>query len=250
MPPPRAGPTGSDGSRRNLDGRSVRPSLPASGPPPSARSCPRLSAPRACGSHRHATSVSAPPSPQAGSNYPNSSDSRSDTADSSDRSRTARGSPHPPPAHPDWPSPAGRPPTPPIWKSRTTFLTTSVRPCSSSQTMAQLTARTTTDDPAPSLHPHRAQQELHRYYEPDRQRTPDRYSIPHGVHPLGTLPLAIRGEPRTAIPGHAFSRSMQERQIRLTSPTCRTPPGQSAGTRRADPGTPFTAPVLVPLRFR
>ena len=40
-----------------------------------------------------------------------------------------------------------------------------------------------------------------------------------------------------AVPGHAFPRSMRERQTGLTSPTCRTPPGQSAGTRRADPGT-------------
>ena len=49
----------------------------------------------------------------------------------------------------------------------------------------------TTDDPAPSLHPHRARQELHRYYEPVRQRIPDRYSRPHGFSPLGTLPPAI-----------------------------------------------------------
>jgi hypothetical protein len=38
-----------------------------------------------------------------------------------------------------------------------------------------------------------------------------------------------------AVPEHAFPRSVRERQIRLTSPTCRTPPGQSAGTRRVHP---------------
>ena len=128
MPPPRPGPTVRAGTRRSLDGRSVRPSPPACGPPPSGRSCPRPSAHRARGSHRHATSVSPPPSPGAGSNCPNSSDSRSDTDCSSDRSRTPRASPHPHPVHPDWPSPADMPPTPPTWKSRTAFLTTSACP--------------------------------------------------------------------------------------------------------------------------
>jgi hypothetical protein len=36
----------------------------------------------------------------------------------------------------------------------------------------------TTDDPAPWLHPHRAQQGLHSYYEPVRQHAPRRYSLP------------------------------------------------------------------------
>jgi hypothetical protein len=43
---------------------------------------------------------------------------------------------------------------------------------------------------------------------------------------------------RTAVSGHAFPRSVQEQQTGLTSPTCRTPPGQSAvlppGSSRAD----------------
>ena len=89
-----------------------------------------------------------------------------------------------------------------------------------------------TDDPAPSLHSHRAQQELHRYYEPVRRPTPDRYSVPHGS--------AARDAPShltiEAVPGQAFSRSMQKQQIRLTSPPCRTPPSQSADPRWAHPG--------------
>ena len=43
----------------------------------------------------------------------------------------------------------------------------------------------TADDPTPSLHPHRVKQELHRYYESVRQRTPHRYSAPHGFSRLG-----------------------------------------------------------------
>ena len=34
---------------------------------------------------------------------------------------------------------------------------------------------------------------------------------------------------RTAVSGHAFPRSMHEQQTGLTSPTCRTPPGQKHG---------------------
>ena len=44
---------------------------------------------------------------------------------------------------------------------------------------------------------------------------------------------------------HAFSRSMQKQQTRLTSPLCRTLPGQSAGTHQAHPGT-TGVPVSMP----
>ena len=58
------------------------------------------------------------------------------------------------------------------------------------------------------------------------------------VQPLGRLPLAIRLKTRTAVSGHAFPRSVQEQRTGLTSPTCRTSPGQSAvlppGSSRAD----------------
>src|ERR1019366_5087326 len=55
---------------------------------------------------------------------------------------------------------------------------------------------------------------------------------PLAVHPLETLPLTPNIE---VVPGQAFSRSVQEQQIGLTSPSCRTPPSQSAGTRWAHP---------------
>jgi len=38
----------------------------------------------------------------------------------------------------------------------------------------------TTEDPAPWLHLHRAQQRLRSYYEPVRRRVPRRYSLPCG----------------------------------------------------------------------
>src|ERR1700737_1621301 len=43
MPRPRPEPTVAADSRRNLDERSVRPSPPAAGPPPSGRPCPQSS---------------------------------------------------------------------------------------------------------------------------------------------------------------------------------------------------------------
>src|ERR1019366_10644162 len=92
-----------------------------------------------------------------------------------------------------------------------------------------------TDDPAPSLHPHRAQQGLHRYYEPVRQHTPDRYSIPYGFIPTWDTPSRRPQPSETPVPGHAFPRSLREQQIRLTTPTCQTPPGQSTAIRRASP---------------
>jgi len=56
-----------------------------------------------------------------------------------------------------------------------------------------------------------------------------------GSSPLGTLPLAAPNQQGRAVPGHAFPRSLREQQIRLTTPTCRTPPGQSTAIRRAPP---------------
>ena len=53
--------------------------------------------------------------------------------------------------------------------------------------------------------------------------------------PLGGLPLTT--PTGAAVSGRAFPRSMQPQQTRLASPSCRTPPGQSAGTRQAHPGS-------------
>src|ERR1035437_849938 len=65
-----------------------------------------------------------------------------------------------------------------------------------------------------------------------------------GSSPLGTLPLAAPTTSGTPVPGHAFPRSLREQQIRLTTPTCRTPPGQSTAIRRAPPKA-----VLIRLGF-
>jgi hypothetical protein len=67
---------------------------------------------------------------------------------------------------------------------------------------------------------------------------------------------ATRAEPRLAscnpqpaVSWRAFSRSVREPQIRLTSPPCRTPPGQSTGTRQARPGMRTITPVLMSTVF-
>ena len=52
--------------------------------------------------------------------------------------------------------------------------------------------------------------------------------------------------PTAVVSGCAFPRSVQEQQTRLTSPSCRTPSGQSAGTRQTPPGPLESVPVLMP----
>src|SRR4030095_3742527 len=66
---------------------------------------------------------------------------------------------------------------------------------------------------------------------------------PCGFRPLGALPLTA---PRAVVSGCAFPRSVQEQQTRLTSPSCRTPSGQEAGTRQTPPGPLESVPVLMP----
>jgi hypothetical protein len=82
---------------------------------------------------------------------------------------------------------------------------------------------TATDDLTPWLHPHRVKQELPSYYESVRQRAPHRYSVPPGVARPGT---SLSPPHPAAVSRHAFSRSAQEPQTRLTSPPCRAPPGR------------------------
>jgi hypothetical protein len=50
----------------------------------------------------------------------------------------------------------------------------------------------------------------------------------------GQFPLSL-DTARTAVPGHAFPRFLRVQQIKLTTPTCRTPPGQWAAISRAPP---------------
>ena len=66
-----------------------------------------------------------------------------------------------------------------------------------------------------------------------------------GTHVVASL---ILGEVQ-----HAFPRSLREQQIRLTTPTCRTPPGQSSAIRRAPPKALLIRPgfdVTYPVTTR
>jgi len=81
-----------------------------------------------------------------------------------------------------------------------------------------------TDDPAPWLHPHRARQELPRYYGPVRRRVPRRYSSPLRVQPAWDTPSRL--PTRGGSIGTRLPTFRARAQTRLTSPTCRTPPGQ------------------------
>jgi hypothetical protein len=95
---------------------------------------------------------------------------------------------------------------------------------------------TSTDDPAPSLYPRYRASPLLRAGPP--------------AHPAtGAGPRLTGRNPRPVVSWRAFSRSVRERQIRLTSPPCRTPPGQSAGTRQALPEMRNITPVLMPSVF-
>src|SRR5947209_13925087 len=57
---------------------------------------------------------------------------------------------------------------------------------------------------------------------------------PSRFRPLGTLPLSTSN--LVPVSGNAFPRSAWKQQIRLALPLCRTPPGQSTGTRQTCPG--------------
>jgi hypothetical protein len=82
------------------------------------------------------------------------------------------------------------------------------------------------------------QQGLHSYCGPVRRRTSHRYSVPSVSASAGSL-LGPGGSTspseRSTVSTFAFSRSVQERQSRLTPPLRRMPPGQSAGVRQACP---------------
>jgi hypothetical protein len=85
-------------------------------------------------------------------------------------------------------------------------------------------------------------QDLHRYYEPVRQRTRRRYSIPCGVAAWDT-PSPLPHE--QGVSGHAFSCSTRKPQTRLTSSTCRTPPGQKTAHPPGLSRDPFDTPVSM-----
>src|SRR5262249_15523816 len=109
-----------------------------------------------------------------------------------------------------------------------------------------------TDDPAPSLHPRRAQQGLHRYYEPVRRRAPDRYSAPREFSPLGTLPLAPKGSTGAHLPTF-HARAADQAHVAYVPDTTRQisghPPGFSRDSPRR-PGFDVTPILLTTLQQR
>jgi hypothetical protein len=85
-------------------------------------------------------------------------------------------------------------------------------------------------------------QDLHHYYEPVRQRARRRYSTPCGAAAWDTpSPLPAR----QGVSGHAFSCSTRKPQTRLTSSTCRTPPGQKTAHPPGLSRDPFDTPVSM-----
>src|SRR5207237_1864654 len=73
-----------------------------------------------------------------------------------------------------------------------------------------------TDDLTPWLHAHRAQQALHSYYEPVRQRAPRRYSVPHGFRRPGrSLSPPTPGQPYRGTPSHVPRKSSRPGSRRL-----------------------------------
>jgi len=104
-------------------------------------------------------------------------------------------------------------------------------------------ANTATDDPAPSLRPH---------YRGFLTTTSRSASTPRD----GTQSLTVsaareppcRHRSAAAVSGRAFSRSAQEQQARLTSPSRRTPPGQSAGRPPGSSRGRVITPVLMSSR--
>jgi hypothetical protein len=87
-------------------------------------------------------------------------------------------------------------------------------------------------EPAPSLHPHPSEQELHRYYEPVRRRAPPRYSMPP-VSAVGTLPLATRATtPHRPIDARLLTfRARAADQAHVASTPDTTWPGTRAPAR-------------------
>jgi hypothetical protein len=63
------------------------------------------------------------------------------------------------------------------------------------------------------------------------------------VSPLGTLPLPCPHD--QGVSGHAFSCSTRKPQTRLTSSTCRTPPGQKTAHPPGLSRDPFDTPVSM-----
>jgi hypothetical protein len=99
--------------------------------------------------------------------------------------------------------------------------------------------RANPDDPSPSLHPHYRASALLRDGPP---LCPASLLSPSRFQPLGVLAANGRRDPRSSEPTAAAGRQVHTFRTRarttLAPPPCRTPPGQSTGTRQAHPRAP------------
>ena len=104
-------------------------------------------------------------------------------------------------------------------------------------------------EPAPSLHPHPSEQELHQLLRAGPPASAATGTQCLRLSAVGTLPLAARrttrrpGRPLSTL---AFSRSVQEPQTRLTPPSRRAPPGQSRAPARLIPRAKRGPSVSMP----
>ena len=233
-PPPRPEPTGPAGTRRNRDGTPVPRAAPDAWPPPSGRPCPRRSA---------MPSILVPPPCCFGIST----------------ARTGGGKYVPDDirfqilyrvvlqigleagdgltVHP-WRAliclhlPEGLPDLP-LRNIKRLALRLQLAHAAPPRPTARLTGRTQPRTTLPlGSAPVTGASQLLRAGPPARPAT---VLSPSRFRPLGRLPLTALT--RAAVSSRAFSRSTQTQQTRLTSPLRRTPPGQSAGTRQAHPGT-------------
>ena len=200
----------------------LRRGLQPQRPPPSARSCRPQSA-RPESSSRHATSVSPPPAPEAGSTSPTTSGSRSCTGCPSDPSRTPPWTPRPPRR-----ALVGLDPLVCLphfqlrdierlaWRLQLAHSTPPRTP-PVDRTNKPRTTRPLRSAPITGASP------LLRAGPPANPAT---VLSPSRFPPLGTLPLAPHRLQARAVSGHAFPVPRREPQTGLASPPCRTPPGQ------------------------
>src|SRR6266540_5593954 len=104
-----------------------------------------------------------------------------------------------------------------------------------------------TDDPAPSLHPHRARQELPRYYGPVRQRVPRRYSVLTGSARLGhSLSPSSPGRQYRDAPSHVPCESPDQAHVAYMPDTAWPISGHPPDSSRAKSKHPV---LISPLRY-
>jgi hypothetical protein len=141
-----------------------------------------------------------------------------------------------------WPSPSCMPPRQPVSRFQTACLTISIRPRDSSRAFSPVD-RTNNSHGQPGPFTPPPLQRLRHYYEPVRQQTPTRYSIPCGFCRLGRSPspTQVDGVGASLLPFHTEAAD-QDHVVYMpdtTWPISGYPPGSSRDY--------WDAPVSVPL---